>query len=55
MAEQSAKDASGNGPISREVKNALRAYFEQLNGDPCCDLYQLVLEQVEQPLSLIHI
>lgn len=47
---QSSEDGSGVGPISQEVRKSLSAYFADLNGDPCCGLYQMVLEQVERPM-----
>jgi len=50
MADQSSKDCSGVGPISQEVRKSLSAYFADLNGDSCCDLYQMVMQQVELPL-----
>ncbi|MBS3785633.1 MAG: DNA-binding transcriptional regulator Fis [Gammaproteobacteria bacterium] len=50
MADQSSRDCSGVGPISQEVRKSLSAYFSDLNGDPCCDLYQMVMEQVELPM-----
>ncbi|MFA5495203.1 MAG: DNA-binding transcriptional regulator Fis [Porticoccaceae bacterium] len=32
------------------VQTAMAQYFDQLDGQPATDLYQLVLEQVESPL-----
>lgn len=38
-------------PLSHYVGSSLDRYFESLNGSaPPCDLYQMVLEQVEKPL-----
>ena len=37
-------------PLREAVRDALTHYFDQLNGTPPSDLYQLVLQQVEQPL-----
>ncbi|MCG6966770.1 MAG: DNA-binding transcriptional regulator Fis [Chromatiaceae bacterium] len=37
-------------PLREAVHNALVHYFDQLNGTPPNDLYQLVMQQVEQPL-----
>lgn len=50
VADQLSKDCLGVGPISQEVRKSLSAYFADLNGDPCCDLYQMVMQQVESPL-----
>jgi Fis family transcriptional regulator len=33
-----------------QVEAAMARYFDQLDGQPTSDLYQLVLEQVEAPL-----
>lgn len=32
------------------IKNALRDYFTQLDGEPPVDLYELVLAEIELPL-----
>jgi Fis family transcriptional regulator, factor for inversion stimulation protein len=32
------------------VETAMASYFDELDGQPATDLYQLVLEQVESPL-----
>ena len=37
-------------PLSDAVRDALAHYFDQLNGTAPNDLYQLVIQQVEQPL-----
>jgi Fis family transcriptional regulator len=38
-------------PLSHYVGASLDRYFDSLNGSaPPCDLYQMVLEQVEKPL-----
>lgn len=40
-----------NHPLSHYVSSSLERYFDSLNGSaPPCDLYQMVLEQVEKPL-----
>jgi Fis family transcriptional regulator len=36
--------------LREAVHGALSRYFEQLDGTPPADLYQLVVQQVEQPL-----
>jgi Fis family transcriptional regulator len=43
-------------PLRDAVMDALTHYFDQLDGTPPNDLYQLVLQQVEQPLfeSVMH-
>lgn len=42
---------NGQYPLSHYVSNSLVRYFDSLNGSaPPCDLYRLVLEQVEKPL-----
>ena len=37
-------------PLRDSVKQALKNYFAQLNGQDVNDLYELVLAEVEQPL-----
>jgi Fis family transcriptional regulator len=37
-------------PLRDAVRDALSHYFEQLDGTPPNDLYELVMQQVEQPL-----
>ena len=37
-------------PLREAVRDSLERYFEQLDGTAPNDLYQLVLQQVEQPL-----
>ncbi|VAX76282.1 DNA-binding protein Fis [Serratia symbiotica] len=37
-------------PLRDSVKQALKNYFAQLNGQPVNELYALVLAEVEQPL-----
>ncbi len=32
------------------VSDALRRYFEALDGHECCDLFSLVMREVEEPL-----
>ena len=42
---------TGDQPLSHYVSASLERYFESLNGSaPPCDLYRMVLEQVEKPL-----
>ena len=37
-------------PLAVQVRSALDRYFEDLNGQPPADLYELVIAQVEKPL-----
>lgn len=37
-------------PLSTCVANALHAYFEQLNGHPAANLYEMLITEVEVPL-----
>jgi Fis family transcriptional regulator, factor for inversion stimulation protein len=39
-----------NKPLSTLTDEALRGYFASLNGHKPCDLYQLVMGEVEKPL-----
>ena len=41
---------AGNPTLASSVEKALESYFEQLDGAKTCDLYNLVLEEVERPL-----
>lgn len=49
-------DIAGEVPVQRpqslrhHVEIAMAHYFDELDGQPATDLYQLVLEQVESPL-----
>ncbi len=40
----------GNLTLANSVEKALEQYFEQLDGAKTCDLYDLVLAEVERPL-----
>ncbi len=40
----------GNSTLADSVKKALERYFEQLDGAKTCDLYNLVMAEVERPL-----
>ena len=44
--------ATGNGQVRLEdcVSDALRRYFEALDGHECRDLFPLVMHEVERPL-----
>lgn len=39
-----------NSTLREAVQNSLNDYFEQLEGEPAVDLYDLVLHQVERPM-----
>ena len=36
--------------LREAVQRSLNEYFEQLEGEPAVDLYQLVLDQIERPM-----
>ena len=40
----------GNLTLANSVEQALERYFEHLDGAKTCDLYSLVLAEVERPL-----
>ena len=37
-------------PLGNHVQSLLRDYFRHLDGHPTCDLYRLVISEVEKPL-----
>lgn len=37
-------------PLNECVSNALKAYFEALEGEPASNLYQMLMNEVEVPL-----
>ena len=39
-----------NVPLSGTIKSMLEDYFNDLDGHPPADLYQMVLQEIEQPL-----
>lgn len=45
-----------NAPLSGHIKSMLEGYFNDLDGHPPADLYQMVLQEIEQPLleSVLH-
>ncbi len=45
-----------NVPLSGTIKTMLKDYFNDLDGFPPADLYQMVLQEIEQPLleSVLH-
>lgn len=42
--------ADHGGALRREVRKALDLYFQELGDQPASDLYQMVLNEIEQPL-----
>ena len=54
--EQMADVEEQNVPLSDTVKTMLEDYFNDLNGYPPADLYQMVLQEIELPLlkSVLH-
>lgn len=46
----SGANETGARPLSHAVADSLEDYFRTLNGHPPKDLYEMVLNQVEQPL-----
>jgi len=49
-------DEEQNAPLSGHIKSMLEGYFNDLDGHPPADLYQMVLQEIEQPLleSVLH-
>lgn len=43
----------GNLTLANSVEKELECYFEQLDGAKTCDLYDLVLAEVERPLLCV--
>lgn len=41
---------SDTRPLAGHVRDSLERYFDELNGQPPSDLYDLVLSEIEQPL-----
>ncbi|MCI0401260.1 MAG: DNA-binding transcriptional regulator Fis [Gammaproteobacteria bacterium] len=37
-------------PLRTCVQNAMELYFDDLDGHSACDIYELVISQVEEPL-----
>lgn len=48
--ERKATVSANNKPLRHLTEEALSTYFTNLNGHEPCDLYQLVLHEVEPPL-----
>jgi Fis family transcriptional regulator len=49
-------DGEENAPLSGHIKSMLEGYFNDLDGHAPADLYQMVLQEIEQPLleSVLH-
>jgi Fis family transcriptional regulator len=47
---QSSQTTQMNGSLKDSTTIALKQYFKMLNGHTPCDLYKLVIEEVELPL-----
>lgn len=49
-------DAEDNVSLNGTIKNMLEDYFNELDGHPPADLYQMVLQEIEQPLleTVLH-
>jgi Fis family transcriptional regulator len=45
-----AGEESSEGPLRASVRTALKRYFKDLNGHRPAGLYELVMNEVEQPL-----
>ena len=54
--EQLAESDDPNVPLSGTVKTMLEDYFNDLDGQVPADLYQMVLQEIEQPLleTVLH-
>jgi Fis family transcriptional regulator len=54
--DQMADTDNQNVPLSGTVKSMLEDYFNDLDGHPPADLYQMVLQEIEQPLleTVLH-
>jgi Fis family transcriptional regulator len=49
-ADLSVKAESRHTPLKECVEHALRSYFQQLNGTPTANLYDMLMTEVEVPL-----
>ncbi|MEE2982674.1 MAG: DNA-binding transcriptional regulator Fis [Gammaproteobacteria bacterium] len=50
MSASRASNRKAEQPLTTLVKHSLEQYFDDLNGQPAAELYELVVRQVEQPL-----
>ena len=46
----SANAPGSTRPLGQQVRRSLEKYFSELNGQPPCELYDLVLSEIEQPM-----
>ncbi len=49
-ADLSVKAENRHTPLKECVEHALRSYFQQLNGTPTANLYDMLMTEVEVPL-----
>ena len=54
--EQMSEIEDSNVPLSGTIKSMMDDYFKDLDGHAPADLYQMVLQEIEQPLleSVLH-
>lgn len=50
MSRQRRHQANGTATLRGQVEQVLGEYFETLGGELPCDLYEVVMREVEQPL-----
>ena len=51
MADSPEKPSQGDSiELRHHVRESIEAYFRDLNGETPCDVYRLVLNEVEKPL-----
>ena len=48
--EENALGDTDQNPLRESVENALKDYFDDLQGQPAKELYDLVLSEVEEPM-----
>jgi Fis family transcriptional regulator len=53
---QMSEAENDNVSLNGTIKNMLEDYFNELDGHPPADLYQMVLQEIEQPLleTVLH-
>ncbi|MEH6650044.1 MAG: DNA-binding transcriptional regulator Fis [Motiliproteus sp.] len=50
LAESAANEPSQSKRLRQSVAEAVDNYFKQLDGQPACNVYELVLNEIEAPL-----
>ena len=50
MSDKRQDDDPGSSRLSNQVRESVEAYFSELNGETPCDVYRMVLNEVEKPL-----